>query len=213
MISQQTNHTWCKICGITSVDDTVACAALGVDAVGFNCYEQSSRYVELAQLVDLAASIDVTRVALFVDADRANVEAVLAAAQIDLLQFHGGESPDFCASFGLPYIKVLRMQSGTDVPAMAIAYASAWALLLDTFVPGRPGGTGQQFDWSLWPKDCKSRLILAGGLDPENVAGAVAQLSPFGVDVCGGVEGRQKGQKDLHKVSQFIKEVSSVSGR
>lgn len=182
----------------------------GADAVGFNCYPDSPRFVAPGDIGAMAAGLDLTRVALFVDASAQAVSAVLQAADIDLLQFHGRESEAFCSSFGLPYMKVLRVQEAVNFAAWAESYASAWALMLDAYVPGLPGGTGQRFDWQLWPQDSTQRLIVAGGLTPANVAAAVTTLEPFGVDVAGGVEGTVKGEKDHTKVVEFIQEVRRV---
>jgi len=123
------------------------------------------------------------------------------------LQFHGDEPAAFCESFGLPYVKALRVQKGSDFTAFAQEHEGAWALLLDAYVPGQPGGTGHSFDWQYWPRDTSRRLILAGGLRPDNVAAAVAVLRPFGVDVAGGVEDAAPGCKDLVKMRTFIQEM------
>jgi len=158
----------------------------------------------------MAAELETTRVALFVDASEAEVAAVLRVAEIDLLQFHGEEPEAFCSSFGLPYMKVLRMHEDVNFAAWAESYESAWALMLDTYVAGRPGGTGQRFDWQMWPRQAGQRLVVAGGLTPDNVAAAIRELEPFGVDVAGGVEGPVKGEKDHAKVVEFIQEVRRV---
>ena len=199
--------TWCKICGITTLADAHAAQVAGADALGFNCYKSSPRYVAAAQIGVLTRAVEVTRVALFVDPSRAEVEQVLNVGEIDLLQFHGDEEASFCASFGVPYMKVLRMREGIDVEDFAKKFVDAWALLLDTYVCGQPGGTGQQFDWQRWPELGGQKLVLAGGLTPSNVAPGIVQLQPFGVDVCGGVEGREKGLKDQQKIVEFIQEV------
>jgi phosphoribosylanthranilate isomerase len=182
----------------------------GADALGFNCYPGSPRYVSAAQAGELAAVTEVTRVALFVDPSEGEVEQVLRAADIDLLQFHGQESEAFCRGFGKPYMKVLRMRERVNFAAWAESYASAWALLLDAYVPGQPGGTGVQIDPQLWPRESTRRLVLAGGLTPDNVAGAIEALDPYGVDVAGGVEGSVKGHKDAQKTVKFVKEVRRV---
>ena len=202
--------TWCKICGITRAQDVATAQNAGADALGFNCYPGSPRYLSATAVGELAAVTEVTRVALFVDPAEGEVEQVLRAADIDLLQFHGQESEAFCRSFGRPYMKVLRMREGVNFAAWAESYASAWALLLDTYVSGQPGGTGIEFDRQLWPRESTQRLVLAGGLTPENVAGAIEALHPYGVDVSGGVEGPVKGQKDAHKIDKFVQEVRRV---
>lgn len=199
--------TWSKICGITRLQDGLDAQAAGASAVGFNCYPGSSRYAAPALVAEISAALQLTRVALFVNAPATAIEAVLNIAEIDLLQFHGDEPAAFCESFGLPYVKALRMQQGSDFPAFAQEHLGAWALLLDAYVPGQPGGTGQSFDWQDWPRDTSRRLILAGGLRPDNVAAAVAALRPFGVDVAGGVEDTTPGCKDLVKMRTFVQEV------
>ena len=161
--------------------------------------------MDTVRAAEICAGVSCTRVALFVDPEPAEVEAVLKTVEIDLLQFHGDESPDFCTAFDLPYMKAVRMQSGVDVAGLAAAHEAAWGLLLDAYVPAQHGGTGQTFDWSLWPRDLgEHRLILAGGLDPSNVAAAVTALAPFGVDVAGGVEDSVKGVKNAAKIAAFV---------
>lgn len=211
-----TAHTWSKICGITTTVDAQVAIAAGADAVGFNCYPQSKRYVAPLQIADICNVVGATRVALFVDPTGDEVRAVLEHCDIDLLQFQGEEGAEFCGGFGLPYMKALRMRPGVDVWACANEYQMAWALLLDTYVADQPGGTGERFDLSLWPNLASwpehqdTRLVLAGGLTPDNVGAAIDTLHPFGVDVAGGVEGAQKGHKDQHKVERFIQEVRRV---
>ncbi len=158
---------------------------------------------------------DAMRVGLFVDADATRVREVLAACELDMLQFHGEETAEFCRKFHMPYIKVIRVRSDRDIRSQLADYHDAWAIMLDTFVENVPGGTGQQFDWSLWPGDVELPLVLAGGLDADNVAGAIKSLRPFGVDVAGGVEqivngSRLKGVKDPELVDKFVREVRDV---
>jgi phosphoribosylanthranilate isomerase len=130
----------------------------------------------------------------------------LAQVDLDILQFSGDETAAFCRSFGKPFLKAVKMQQGINISAFEAEYADAWALLLDTHDPSQAGGTGQVFDWKLWPSSSNMRLIVAGGLGPENVASAVAQLSPFGVDVSSGVEEGRKGIKNSERVRRFIQE-------
>ena len=130
----------------------------------------------------------------------------MAAVELDLLQFSGDESAAFCRSFGKPYLKTVKMRSDTDFREFEVEYADAWALLLDTYDADHAGGTGRAFDWALWPQHSDKRLILAGGLEPDNVASAVAQLAPFGVDVASGVEGKDKGRKNSERVRRFLQE-------
>lgn len=201
---------WCKICGITTAADARVVEQAGADAIGLNCYPPSPRYIEPEVVGELSAAVGCTRVALFVDPEPDHVRAVLDVAAIDILQFQGDESPRFCGQFGLPYMKGIRMSAETSVAQLVKRYDNAWAFLLDTFVEGIPGGTGRRFDLDLWPDLPDLRLVLAGGLDPQNVAAAITQVSPFGVDVAGGVEGTTKRRKDPVRVEQFVQEVRSV---
>jgi len=194
-----------KICGITRLQDALLAAQAGADALGFVFYEKSPRHVSAAQAAVLCAALPpfVTTVGLFVDAAPGVVESVLALAPLDLLQFHGDEPADYCSSFGKPYIKAVRVTRDTDLLKCAADYASARGLLLDAYVPGVPGGTGEAFDWNLIPPDLPKPVILSGGLTPANVADAVRQVSPWAVDVSSGVEAA-KGIKDPQLIAQFI---------
>ena len=151
----------------------------------------------------------VTRFGLFVDAAEAEVRAVLDAVALDLLQFHGNETPQYCASFGRPYIKVVRMREGVDLATEVERYCAAQGLLLDTFQPGTPGGTGSAFDWGRVPQGLAKPIILAGGLTADNVAAAVRRVRPYAVDVSGGVE-QTKGIKSAAKMAAFIRGVESA---
>lgn len=207
------NPVWCKICGITNSEDAHVAVAAGADALGFNFYPHSPRVLDVERAAELCADVKhtgVTRIGLFVDASADHVHSVLARCDLDMLQFHGEEAPEFCAEFGLPYVKALRMRAQTDVAAEAQRYDQAWALLLDAYVAGQPGGTGQRVDPDLWPAEIGAKLILAGGLTPDNVGDAIRRMRPFGVDVSGGVEGAQKGRKDPALVSSFLQEVKYV---
>lgn len=201
-------RTRIKICGITRVEDGRCAGALGADAIGLVFYPQSPRWVEPNQaraIVDALPAF-VTVVGLFVDAKPDFIRRVLSEVRIDALQFHGQEDPGTCAGFGLPYIKAVAMKPGVDLVAYRKRYAAARALLLDTFAVAMPGGTGKVFDWTLIPASCRERVILAGGLTPENVAEAVSQVRPSAVDVSGGVES-SKGQKDHSKLVAFVRSV------
>ena len=201
---------WCKICGITTAADARVAERVGADAIGLNCYPPSPRFIEPAVVGELSAAVGCTRVALFVDPEPDQVRAVLDTAAIDMLQFQGDESPEFCSQFRLPYMKGIRMSSDTPVAELVQRYENAWAFLLDTFVEGVPGGTGKRFDLDLWPDLPGARLVLAGGLDPQNVAAAITQIRPFDVDVAGGVEAATKRLKDRARLEQFVQEVRSV---
>ncbi|WP_263144246.1 phosphoribosylanthranilate isomerase [Pseudomonas sp. RIT-PI-AD] len=197
-----------KICGITRIEDALAAAAAGADAIGLVFYPASPRAVSLAQARAIIAALPpfVTTVGLFVDASRCALGEILDAVPLDLLQFHGDESPEQCEGHGRPYIKALRVRAGEDIEAYAQAYRGASGILLDAYVAGVPGGTGQAFDWSLVPGRLSKPVILAGGLTPENVATAIRQVRPYAVDVSGGVE-VGKGIKDGDKVRAFLREV------
>ncbi|MDH4558517.1 phosphoribosylanthranilate isomerase [Pseudomonas sp. BN417] len=194
-----------KICGITRIEDALAAVAAGADAIGLVFYAKSPRAVTPAQAKAIVAALPpfVTSVGLFVDMPRAELKQLLAEVPLDLLQFHGDESPEDCAGHGRPFIKALRVKPGDDVAAAIARYPDAAGILLDTYVPGTPGGTGEAFDWSLVPRDAAKPVVLAGGLTPENVGDAVRQVRPYAVDVSGGVEA-SKGIKDAAKIKAFI---------
>ena len=194
-----------KICGITRLQDLHAACEAGADALGFVFYEKSPRHVSIATAAALVRDLPpfVQSVGLFVNAEPAFIEAVLQAVPLDLLQFHGDETPADCMRYGRPYIKAVRVTPSTDLLKCAADFETARGLLLDAYVPGVPGGTGERFDWSLIPPDLPKPVILSGGLTPANVADAVAQVRPWAVDVSSGVEAA-KGIKDPHHVAQFI---------
>ncbi|MEY4642540.1 MAG: hypothetical protein RLZZ227_2534 [Pseudomonadota bacterium] len=204
-----THRTRVKICGITRLEDGLAAAAAGADAVGFVFYDKSSRAVsaEQAQAISAALPPFVTRVGLFVNADAAHVQAVLSSVALDLLQFHGDESAEYCAQFGRPYLKALRMREGVDLRAALKTYESAQGLLVDAWHEQQFGGTGAVFDWSLLASLPESRgIILAGGLHAENVAEAIRQVQPWAVDVSSGVE-TAPGQKSAGLIQRFMNNV------
>lgn len=194
-----------KICGITRPEDGVAAAYLGADAIGLVFYDKSPRHVTLEQARAVIAALPpfVTVVALFVDPSRAWVEQVLAACAIDVLQFHGDETADFCRSFHRPYLKAVRVRPGVDLLEWSARYPDARGLLTDAFVDGAHGGTGTTFDWTLLPEQLPLPLILSGGLDEHNVAEAVRRVAPAAVDVSSGVEA-SKGIKDAARMAAFI---------
>ena len=197
-----------KICGITQVEDVIDAVYSGASALGLVFYEQSPRYVTLQQAIQLTEVIFpfVTLVGLFVNASAERVREVLNVVPLDVLQFHGEESADFCEQFGLPYLKAIRVKAGVDLVQCASEYAGAQGLILDTFVEGTHGGTGSSFDWTLIPIDLSLPVILSGGLNAENVGEAIKQVRPYAVDVSSGVE-LSKGVKDPAKIAAFIAEV------
>jgi phosphoribosylanthranilate isomerase len=200
-----------KICGITRVQDLHTACAAGADALGFVFYEKSPRNLSIETAAELVRALPpfVQSVGLFVNADPALIRRVLDAVPLDLLQFHGDESPADCARHGRPYIKAIRVTADTDLLKCAADFETARGLLLDAYVPGVPGGTGESFDWNLIPPNLTKPVILSGGLTPDNVAGAVQQVRPWAVDVSSGVEAA-KGIKDAHKIAQFIAKAKAV---
>ena len=204
-------RTRIKICGITRAEDATAVVDAGADALGLVFYPPSPRAVDIAAakiiVADVPAFVSVT--ALFVNPTVEEVQSVLDSVRIDLLQFHGDEEDAFCRQFNRPYIKALRVRQASDVVALCLRFPSALAVLLDSYKPGVPGGTGETFDWSLVPATPPKPIILAGGLAPENVAAAIEQVAPFAVDISGGVEAA-KGIKDHGKINEFVKEVYRV---
>ena len=204
-------RTRIKICGITRPQDGQDAAQLGADAIGLVFYAPSPRAVNVEQATAICDALPpfVTRVGLFVNADRNEINTVLAEVPLDLLQFHGDETPADCEGYDRPYIKALRMAADVDVMAEAEAYERAAGILFDSYEAGVPGGTGQTFDWQRVPAGIKQPVILAGGLNPRNVATAVERVRPYAVDVSGGVE-KAKGIKDKGKMTAFINEVLRV---
>src|SRR5229473_3683975 len=201
-------RTRVKICGITRFEDALAAAQAGADAIGLVFYDASPRFigVEQARAIIRILPPFIATVGLFVDAPTEQVRQVLTAMKLDLLQFHGKETPAQCRSYGLPYIKAIQMRKDVDIRAQTELYHDAAALLLDSYVADLHGGTGETFDWGRIPRERNKPLILAGGLTQENVAEAVAQVRPYAVDVSGGVE-KSKGIKDADKIAAFINHV------
>ncbi len=201
-------RTRIKICGITHPDDALVAVEAGADAIGLVFYEPSPRSVSVAQAAKICSVIPafVSVVALTVDATPASMQTITSELPIDLLQFHGQESPEQCEAAGYPYIKAIRMKPELDIAKEIDRFATARSILLDTYRQGVPGGTGESFDWNLIPKQRLSRIVLAGGLTPDNISDAVAQFRPYAVDVSGGVE-VSAGSKDKDKVVEFIKGV------
>jgi len=198
-------RTRVKICGLTRAADIDAAAAAGADAVGLVFHPDSPRAVSIAQARSLCERLPpfVTAVGLFVDADPERVRETLRQVPLELLQFHGEESPEYCAAFGRRWIKAVRMRPGIVLEAVCARYAGGAGLLLDTYRAGVAGGTGERFDWARIPQALRGEIVLAGGLAPDNVAAAIAAVRPFGVDVSGGVEA-SKGVKDHAKISAFM---------
>jgi phosphoribosylanthranilate isomerase len=205
-------RTRVKICGITTVEDAWAAIDAGADALGFVFFEKSARAVSIQTASAICQQLPafITRVALFVDASVETVNTILTHVEIDLIQFHGAETDEFCRQFNKPFIKALQVKSKIFLDNEMAKFPHAKALLLDTFVPGVAGGSGQTFDWDLFTAAQRIHpsqpLILAGGLTPENVFDAIQQVTPFAVDVSGGVE-REKGIKDTKRIASFLARV------
>ncbi len=201
--------TWIKICGITRVEDAEAVADMGADAAGIVLFSGSSRAVEVVRCSSILGALDsnIERVALLVNPTVGLVQSAIASNCIDLLQFHGDESAEFCQRFAFPYMKAIRVQSYEQAMADIKGHDSAKYILLDNYQTNVPGGTGKTFDWDIARRivtDCAKQVILAGGLNPDNVADAITKVAPFGVDVSSGVE-QSPGIKSLDKVQMFIK--------
>jgi phosphoribosylanthranilate isomerase len=201
-------RTRVKICGITRAEDARDAARCGADAIGLVFYAPSPRALVAQRAAELVQSLPpfVNTVGLFVNPRPEEVEGVLSEVRLDLLQFHGDETPEECARFGVPFIKAVRVRPGTDLLQYARTYERARGLLLDAFVAGTVGGTGQTFDWNGVPAGLPVPVILSGGLDADNVAAAIRAVRPWAVDVSSGVESA-KGIKDTAKITRFIRGV------
>ena len=205
-------RTRVKICGITRVEDARAAADAGADAIGLVFYPPSPRFLSHERARDLRNALPpfVMPVALFVNPSREEVDAVLERVRPSMLQFHGEEAPDFCAQFGVPYVKACRVRRGLDLLEYLRPFSGAAGWLLDSHVE-EYGGVGESFDWSLVPAKRSRPLILSGGLTRENVREAVRRVRPWAVDVSSGVESA-KGIKDAAKIAAFIAEVRNADG-
>lgn len=194
------------------MQDALAAVQNGCDAIGLVFYRLSPRYVSPEVAAQIVNSLPpfVTAVGLFVDATESEIRSALSQVRLDILQFHGDETPEECDKYGLPYIKAVRVRSDTNLLQYAADYKAAKALLLDTYAEGIAGGTGKVFDWNLIPAGLPKSVILAGGLTPENVAQAICQARPYAVDVSGGVE-KTKGIKDADRISAFMRGVQDAA--
>ena len=215
-------RTRVKICGITRTDDVELAVNAGVDALGLVFYDKSPRFITNQQAAEISQAIPsfVSCVALFKDADAQQIETVLNTVNIDLIQFHGSETVEFCEQFSRPYIKALGMKGANcDVNyliAKAEKYHTAKALLLDSHAPGEAGGTGEVFDWSMLASNVsvdrgiRQEIILAGGLAPDNIKSAIEIARPYAVDISSGVE-RSPGIKDKTKIDAFMQQVAAAN--
>ncbi|MDA0669970.1 MAG: phosphoribosylanthranilate isomerase [Proteobacteria bacterium] len=201
-----------KICGITNLEDALASAVAGADAIGFVFFEGSQRYCppENAKLISKKTPPFLTKVGLFVNHDKNFIRDILDQNIIDVIQFHGNECNDFCKSFNFPFIKVIPVRKSTDIVKISEEFIDASSILLDTFDTKHYGGSGKSFDWSLIPKDTAKPIIIAGGLNVENVKTLIRHYKPYAVDVSGGVEDGVKGVKCHKLLNSFIKVVKNA---
>ncbi len=208
-------RTRIKICGVTEPDIAQVAVAAGADAIGLIFHAPSKRNLELPQAAAIARAVApfVTSVAVMVNPTTEFVRAVMAQVQPSCLQFHGEESAAFCAAFGAPYIKALRVTPEIDLLALEARYATAQGILLDTHtqVAAQYGGSGATFDWQQACYGGTKPLLLAGGLCAENITAALAQVAPYGVDVSTGVE--SAGRKDAEKIRHFCQHVFNFSSQ
>ncbi|KEQ13100.1 N-(5'-phosphoribosyl)anthranilate isomerase [Endozoicomonas numazuensis] len=199
------------MCGVTSIEEALQAVEAGVDALGLVFYPPSKRFVSVEKASEIAFALPpfITLVGLFVDADEAAIQTVLDRVPLDLLQFHGNETDQECERWRRKYIKALRVRPGTSIEECAAAYPGACGLLLDSYRKGVPGGTGEAFDWQLIPDNLDKPIILAGGLNPENVSQAIEQVAPYAVDVSSGVESGVENErgKDPEKMKAFVEAV------
>lgn len=195
-----------KICGITRVEDAIFCANTGADAIGLVFCEPSPRCISVTQAQEIINKTPpfVTTVALFMDDEPTFISEVINSVNIDLLQFHGEEDNSFCNQFGKPFIKALSVTASDDFAKISDHFPNSRGFIVDSNEPGQIGGTGKTFDWSKFPQNNEKPLILAGGLNPENIRQAIIATTPYGVDVSSGVESA-KGIKDHHKIAEFIR--------
>lgn len=200
-----------KICGITRPEDGLLAANLGADALGLVFYPQSPRYVEKQQACDVIAVLPpfVNVVGLFMDAEPEFVGRVLESVPLDMLQFHGDETPEYCAGFGRRYIKSVPMMDNNNVAAYTERFSTAAGFLLDAVRPGEAGGTGRSFDWSRIPERLAKPVILAGGLNPANIGEAIRRSRCYAVDVSSGVESA-KGIKDPEKMHALVEAIKKT---
>ncbi len=200
-----------KICGLRDPDQARLAVDYGADGIGLMFHADSPRHLSITEAKNLSNAISgrATRVGVFVNADQVMIEAVLASVPLDMLQFHGDESDRDCQRWGLPWIKAVRVQNSVEVDQLRHRWPNASAFLLDACSPYALGGTGEGFDWSLFPKQSDIPLMLAGGLRPDNIAQAIATVAPWAVDVSSGVESAT-GVKDSALIRAFLQEVNRV---
>jgi phosphoribosylanthranilate isomerase len=208
------HRTRVKICGIRDEGMALAAAQAGADAIGLVFHPASPRYVDPVSAGAIARVLPpfIASVGLFVNHTAGAVREILREVPLSLLQFHGDESPEFCAGFGMRWIRAVGVGAGVDLLECDRQFSGAAALLLDARVPGEFGGTGATFDWSLVPGSLRLPVVLSGGLDPDNVGGAIMAVRPWAVDVSSGVEVR-RGVKDARRIEEFVRSVRHADAR
>ena len=208
------SQLWIKICGVTRNRDALLAAELGADAIGLVFYANSPRALVATQISSVVANVpgSISVIGLFVNPTREEVEVVLSTGLVDVLQFHGEEDEEFCNSFDRPYLKAFQVKDLQSLDSTLSEYRTATYILLDSYSVEKMGGTGQKFDWSIGEnivQNLDQKVVVAGGLKPENIRDAVIKMSPFGVDVSSGVES-SPGLKDAEKLRKFIEGARSV---
>ena len=200
------------MCGITRLEDAESAIAAGADALGFVFYPPSPRYIEPERAAEIIAKLPafITSVGLFVNETSTTINEIIQLTELDLLQFHGDEKPEFCQQFSRPFIKAIRMKNEVNLHETINNFSASKGILLDSYIKGTPGGTGETFNWERIPNDLSKPVILAGGLNPENIITAINQVKPYAVDVSGGIE-EQPGVKSAKKIKDFMNQVKSIN--
>jgi phosphoribosylanthranilate isomerase len=198
-----------KFCGMTRASDALAAIQLGVDALGFIFHPSSARSVDIDQAQAITQSLPafVARVGVFVEQSAAQIQQIAAQAKLTAIQLHGDQSPEFCRQLPLPVIKAITVTTQTDIAQAVAPYLDIAQILLDTHHPTLAGGSGQTFAWSQIPQALRPRIILAGGLTPDNVAQAMFEVKPYAVDVSSGIEDRP-GDKNPAKMARFMTQIA-----
>jgi phosphoribosylanthranilate isomerase len=199
-----------KICGVTNNQDLMELIKLDVNTIGFNRDKNSPRYVSLEFLESSGKYFEgkISPVIVFVNESKEEIKKAISCFNNPILQFHGDENQEFCSSFGLPYIKAISMNE-SDFVDKILEFDDAFAILLDSGGKKIRGGTGKTFDWKLIPKEIKNNLIIAGGLNSNNIASLIDSYKPYGIDLASGVESKP-GKKDITKLKHFLKVVNEI---
>ncbi len=201
-----------KICGITSIEDAIMAANCGANAIGFIFYNDSPRSISASAAKSIVTTFPafLSSVALFVDPSPEHVNEIIEQVKPDILQFHGNESAKFCEQFRRPYIKALRVHKNMDLIQSCSHYSQSRGILLDSHVEGSMGGSGVTFNWGIIPNNLAAPVILAGGLNPDNIRLAIKDVRPWAIDVCTGVE-ESPGVKDSSKMLAFFQGVENAN--